>query len=240
MTLHWPHLDIDSRVAAIVDLRDAGRTKSEIAAALNTTINPISGFCFRQSIEGVQDQPRKTGGWYDLTTKEKVAAVRSADAAGNSAQQIAEIWDISVRTLQQFCWRNGLSGISVRRVSTGQRRDDQALPAYRYPGAPIFEPAEEVDPAVWQPLADPVSFLENTGCAWPVDTPEGQACCGRKRSKGSYCAEHRAIAYRGGRQVDERTIAYLAGLDARGKAKAVQPEVEPAREGKKTWSYEDE
>jgi hypothetical protein len=237
----WRDLNVAGRKAAILALRAAGLDKHGIAATLRTTTNAIQGFCHRHRVRGVLGQA-PTGGWYDLTTEEKVAQVRQHEAEGRTITEMAPLIGIGRYALRNFVTRQNLHGVSDRVIRIRSR--------------PPEVPAPDVDPSTWQPIhGEPVHFLANTGCSWPIGEDGSRMCCGGERATirrestvtgkaivttHPYCAEHQAISRKGGRQIDERMIAYLAKLDSAGSAKGIKKAAAPAIDGgKKFWRVDD-
>lgn len=237
----WRDLTTEQRRLAVTTLRDLGNDKHEIAEALDTTTAALQGFCFRHHIRGVLARVISRGAWYDLDTEQKTALVRQHEAEGLKTGEIAKALGIKIDALRMFVWQQGLSSVSDRTF-------------VRKPAPPMI-PAEEVDPIHWQRVFGEPRPFGSEGCAWPIDTAEGQMCCGAERMvterpgaqrgtvsrrRSSYCAHHHGVAYRGGAQVDERTIAWLAKLDEAGsKNLVVEQAADAPASGKKIWSSED-
>jgi len=216
----WPKLTTAARIVAVTDLRDAGHTKAEIAAAFSITPNALHGFCYRHQIPGVANRPKT--GWYGMTNEQRAEHIQAANDNGKLTSETAKELGITPAALRHFAWRNNMRGIS-----------EQVVVVRR--GGPPEVPADPVDPAVWQPLPGQKPSYNGTGCQWPIDG-HGRAFCGaKKRKRSHYCEAHYAIAYKPARKLDEK---WLASLDARG-GKKIEPVV-VAHEGKKEWRSEDE
>ncbi len=94
-----------------------------------------------------------------------------------------------VAGVDQIVLGSGAKGVSKYdfKARAAQRAGSVGLPIDR---AAAFEPI---------PGVEPVSFLDNRGCKWPVDGLEGNgllACGSAKDPQHSYCDSHRFLAYR--------------------------------------------
>ena len=157
--------------------------------------------------------------WRDLTYAEKIAAVRPLIAVGYSYSKIAEALN---------CSRQAVAGVINRarkhnepgfprkvqptvRMAHGAKGARGAAIRYRLESAresarlrdvPVPEFVTPDD--VFRPLPGsvPCHLIEASPdrCVWPVDgiAGTGTLVCGADRECGSYCAEHHAVAYRGG------------------------------------------
>lgn len=203
----WNHIDKDERVAAIVARRDAGMKLGAIAASLGTGRTNLKAFCLRHNICGVESE-YPSGGWYDMTNEARIEAIREKSVGNRTLTEIASILGVTTNTLHGFMWRQKVRGISNTRVDI------------RRPPPEAFVSADPIPPEVWAPLPGQEPST-GTGCQWPVDTPEGQRCCGAPKAKRSYCAHHHALAYRQPRAVDPAAVTWLANLDERGQSGSV-------------------
>lgn len=205
MTKHWRYLDRTQRIAAITTLRDAGKNRSEIAAELDVTVGSLHGFVFRQQIVGVVGaNPRRTGGWYDMSAQERLATVKQMTIDGMTPAEMSEALNLNLSSVYSFCARNGFAGASNRKVVLRPR-------------APEIPDDRDVDSKVWAPLAEPVDLLSNTGCCWPVDG--GQ--CGLPKHRKSYCSTHYHVAYPAKVRLSDGSIEWLAKTDDRAPGRTV-------------------
>ena len=136
---------------------------------------------------------------------ESVAAIRSLAGEGLSGREISDRFGVSRNTIIGVCYRNKISlggngtltqkrvlnsnvpNVVLKRKEARQRR---AAPvrAITLPIALVFVPEHPAGILVHQ--------LTNHTCRWPVhDTLPGRYC-GEHTDAGSYCAHHRAKAYR--------------------------------------------
>lgn len=118
--------------------------------------------------------------WSDLPDHARRAAVLAYLEAGLTTDEIADELGVTVNALRGWSWRSGIR-MTNRRASR-----------------PPEIPAPQEDQSVWIPKWPVVGIMElgRHHCRWPVGAAEDKTFCGARKTKGSYCAEHAAIAYR--------------------------------------------
>jgi hypothetical protein len=200
----WAYISQEQRIEAIAARRDAGMHMGQIAESLAVGRTNLKAFCLRHDITGIKsDGP--TGDWYDLTVEQKVEAIRARSAGNPTVAELAADLGVAPNTLYGFMWRQGLRDATGGRITISS------------PPPEAFVDADPVDPAVWQPIdGSPRTLEDNDGCSWPVDTPEGQRCCGARKHNRSYCEAHYAIAYRPSAAVSKSAEDRLASLNEQG------------------------
>lgn len=225
---HWHNLDRTQRKAAIITLRDAGKSKSEIAATLHVGVNSLHGFAFRQEIPGVSNGPARTGGWYDLTVDEKIAEMRRlTQVEGKTGSEVAAALGLTLGAVYRFNHAHREIGVSSQQISLKPKQ----------PEAPEVTDRRPVRADAWVPVGEPVGFMANTGCCWPVDG----GYCGHAKAKKSYCAVHHAMAYPPTRTMSEESIKWLSAEDARAENRRNRVVVPVARPTKReAVRYDDE
>jgi len=163
-------------------------------------------------------QPTKP--WQDRTPAEKLEAVRVHILAGTAYQAVADalgapskgsIASVVTRlrelgalppapTKEQVGAINGaISSVTakVRRLHAdhlhvgniaNKAESRKADPELKVQRALAFDPL---------PGVEPVPFVPNTGCKWPVDGIEGNGLlvCGAPRDGRTYCEAHKRLAY---------------------------------------------
>ena len=197
MSFHWRNMDRGARIVAITTLRDAGHSRSAIAAELRVSMGSLHGFAFRQNIQLASAAPR-TGGWYDLTTEAKVEQMAGLIAKGMSTAEIAAELGLSLGSVYRFCWAQRIA-VTNKKIKA------------RIVEPPMVPDERYLRPDAWVPLAEPVGFEANTGCCWPVDG----GWCGQPKAKRSYCAAHHSMAYPTKARLSEDNINWLAAEDER-------------------------
>ena len=133
---------------------------------------------------------------------ESVAAIRSLAGEGLSGREISDRFGVSRNTIIGVCYRNKISlggngtltqkrvlnsnvpNVALKRKEARQRR-----------AAPVKAPKPVPQP-VGVPGGIPIHQLTSSTCHWPVHTALPGRYCGEHAEGSSYCAHHRAKAYR--------------------------------------------
>lgn len=117
--------------------------------------------------------------WHDLPDAERRTLIAGMVAEGMTAGDISASLGLTRNALGGWCHRAGIR-LTNRVVRL-------ALPATQ--AAPPTD--------VWEPKWPVVGILELTdkSCRWPVGDPALRLFCGCRIKRGSYCAEHAAIAF---------------------------------------------
>lgn len=142
-------------------------------------------------------------------TADRVQTVKTLWLDGVSATAIArQIGGVTRNAVIGKVHRLGLSGRAVpskpRPVSGRRperpRAEPRPAPAKQRPAPPVAKPVRSA--AVEEPGLATVLTLKSSQCAWPIGDPghESFTYCGRPKTRGSYCCEHGAVAYRGAPQ----------------------------------------
>lgn len=148
----------------------------------------------------------KTATWADMDVPAREAAVRALAALGVTS---------SVMALELQTTKSAVVGLAFRKRIPLPQQANQ-MPFVR---SATFKAHPLPAPEVWAPIGPPTASPTRRQCCWPVGEATGaqQMFCGGKRSRGSYCETHAAMAF-APRRGDP---AYSARL--MGPGRAVEP-----------------
>jgi len=124
--------------------------------------------------------PIHPAAWADLTTDQRVAAVRTLAAMGRTTTQIAAALATT---------RHAIHGVAHRCDITISDRVQRSAPL------PTEPPVSEDN---WIPHRLPVLLSQRADdqCAWPVGPDADRTCCGDEVHAKSFCYAHHQKAYR--------------------------------------------
>lgn len=147
-------------------------------------------------------------------TEDRVQSLRALWSEGLSASQIA-------RRLAGGVTRNAVIGKVHRLGLAGRAPPSPPVPRRTVRSSPTrTRPRRRVAPVASQTSstavpeelgAATVLTIGPHACRWPIGAPleAGFSLCGRRASRGAYCAEHGAVAYR---RPEKAHLLKLAGL----------------------------
>lgn len=191
-------LSVAERIRTIEQLREEGLDRNGIAERLGAEKTQIRNFCNRHNVlvRGPRDDDAEATPWKTMGNEERAEVVERMVAEGKTKQEISRELGMTMNALHGFVWRKKIRGASSTRIR------------FFVPPPDAFVDGDPIDPTAWSAIAgEPVDFLDNRGCAWPIDTPEGQKCCGGAVHRHSYCETHHAMAYRKPRVTELREPA---------------------------------